>query len=119
QYYARAILSYTQDDDLPRSQFVLPADRGEAPVLADGGLAVDVVVDQHRHDPVVDQVPAMDSVEGLGEYRPHAQLERGQGGVLPARALPVVVAGHDEAAAPFLRPGHELGVLLAEAVLRD
>src|SRR5439155_23813044 len=53
-----------------RSGLQLLAEVWQAPLLSDLGLAVDVVVDEDGDDAVVDQVPPVDAVDGLGEHGP-------------------------------------------------
>src|SRR5262249_39197851 len=43
----------------------------------------------------------MDPGEALGDDGPHAEIERGERGLLAARALPVVVPADDDPAPPF------------------
>ncbi len=77
------------------------------------------VLEEERDDPLRDQVAPVDPREALRDHRSHAELSRRERRVLAARALPVVVAGDDEASAPLLRPARELLVAVLERELGD
>ena len=75
-----------------------------------GTLVVGLVGERERRNALRDQVRAMNAREALGDDRPHAEVERCEGGLLSARALTVVVAADDDAAAPLLGPCREVGI---------
>src|SRR5690606_24091348 len=56
---------------------------------------VDGLVAEERQDAVVDEVGAVDPGEAAGDDQAEAEIARRQRRVLAARALAVVVAGHD------------------------
>src|SRR4051812_15858822 len=98
----------------------LVAQLRQLPALADLGLVVVGLVDEgQRDDPLRDEVAPVDARERLGDHRANAELQRRQGGVLARRALAVVVAADDEAAAPLADPLAELGIAVAEGELGD
>ena len=58
----------------------------------------------------------MDAGEVLGDHGPQAQIAGGDGGVLPARSLPVVLAADDEVAARVSNLGGASGIGLVDDV---
>ena len=58
----------------------------------------------------------MDAGEALRHDGADAEMERRKDGLLPARALPVVVAADDDAAAPLLGASRAVGIEAAEHV---
>src|SRR5215211_5440866 len=108
----------------PHLDLVRPAvdglpDAGDGQRVADLEPVVGRLVDAQRDQALGDQVAAVDAGETLGEDAADAEGERGQGGVLAAGSLAVVVAADDEASVPALGPLHKAGVLLHEGVLGD
>src|SRR5215218_9845347 len=61
-----------------------------------GRIVVGLVGENEREDALGDEVAAVDPGEAPGYDGPDAEVEWGQRGVLPARALPVVVPAHDK-----------------------
>src|SRR5215218_2322285 len=60
-------------------------------------VVVRLVLETQRQYALGDEVPAVDAGEALGDDRSYSEVQRGQSGVLPARALSVVVPAHYEA----------------------
>src|SRR5438477_11616780 len=56
-----SLLSVQGQRERVRPRLDLPADVWEAPLLPDRGLPVHVVVDEDRHDPIVDEVTPVDT----------------------------------------------------------
>ena len=69
--------------------------------------------------PEVDEVRLVNAAERLRQHSLPAKVHRCQRRVLPARALPIVDAGNDEAALLLLRPLHEARVSPSENVVAD
>src|SRR5918999_5175210 len=87
---------------------------GDRELVADLEPVVGLLDDGEREQALSDQVAPVDAGEALGEDAADSEGERGQGGVLAAGPLAVVVAADDEPALPVLGPLHEPGVLLHE-----
>src|SRR5215218_6298773 len=85
---------------------------GNGQLIADLEPVVGRLVDQEGEQALGDQVAPVDAGQALGQDAADAEGEGGQGGVLTAGPLAVVLPGHDEAAAPALGPLDELWVLL-------
>ncbi len=80
---------------------------------------VHFVLEDERRDPLRDEVAAVDAGERLRDDRADPKRLRGQGGVLAARTLPVVLAGNDEAAALLTRALRERRVEALEGEFGD
>jgi hypothetical protein len=65
-------------------------------------VVVGGILEYQGQDPEVDEVPLVDPGEAQGQHGPGPEEARGQGRVLAARALPVVLPGDDEVALPSL-----------------
>ena len=106
--------------DRVRAVFELLADVRELPGLADlGVVVVGVLRERERHDPLRDEVAAVDPGERLRDHGLDSQVERGERGVLSRGALAVVVARDDDPAPPLLEALAELGVAVAQGELGD
>ena len=81
---------------------------GDPPLLPLlGAVVVGLVRERERKDPLRDEVRAVDAREALRDDGADAEVERRERGLLAARALAVVVAADDDAAAPLLRAGRD------------
>src|SRR3712207_2062761 len=58
-------------------------------------LVVRLVLEAQGQYALGDQVAPVDAGEALGDHGSDPEVQRGESGVLPARALPVVVPPHD------------------------
>src|SRR4051812_48748528 len=97
-----------------------PSDGGQLPLLALlEPLVVVLVCEPQGDDTLGEKVAPVDAREALGDHHPDAEMQRGEGGVLPARALPVVVPAHYQAGRCPLRLFVVVGVEAAEGEFRD
>src|SRR5215217_6944715 len=107
-----AVLALDPDLDLVGPAGHGPAQVGHGELVAHLEPVVGRLVDGEREQPLGDQVAPVDAGEALGQDAAHPEGQRGQGGVLAAGPLAVVLAADDEPAVPVLGPLHEPRVLL-------